>query len=67
LFGSAHAIKWEQNKPTIPSEENPNRIIVARALRGIDLEKESIKIGGRKGHASRAIKLKPNMIEMLKT
>jgi hypothetical protein len=37
------------------------------SVRGIDLEKESIKIGGRKGHASRAIKLKPNMIEMLKT
>jgi len=35
--------------------------------RDMDFERETITIRGRKGHASRTIKLKPNPIAMLKT
>jgi integrase len=34
--------------------------------RDIDFERETITIRGRKGHASRTIKLKPNVVAMLK-
>jgi integrase len=37
------------------------------SLRDIDFERETITIRGRKGHASRTIKLKPNVVAMLKT
>jgi integrase len=37
------------------------------SLRDIDFDRESITIRGRKGHASRTIKLKANTIAMLKT
>jgi integrase len=37
------------------------------APKDVDFERESIGIRGRKGHASRVIKLKPNAIAMLKT
>jgi integrase len=37
------------------------------ALRDVDFDRESITIRGRKGHASRTIKLKANTIAMLKT
>jgi len=37
------------------------------ALRDIDFERETLTVRGRKGHASRTIKLKPNAIAMLKT
>jgi integrase len=36
-------------------------------LRDIDFERETITIRGRKGHASRTIKLKSNAVAMLKT
>jgi integrase len=36
-------------------------------LRDIDFDRETIAIRGRKGHASRTIKLKPNAIAMLRT
>jgi len=35
--------------------------------RDIDFERETITIRGRKGHASRTIKLKPNVVAMLRT
>ena len=37
------------------------------SVRDIDFERETITIRGRKGHASRTIKLKPNAIAMLGT
>jgi integrase len=37
------------------------------SLRDIDFERETITIRGRKGHSSRTIKLKPNVVAMLKT
>ena len=37
------------------------------SLRDIDFERETITLRGRKGHASRTIKLKPNVVAMLKT
>jgi integrase len=37
------------------------------AIRDVDFERETITIRGRKGHASRTIKLKPNVVAMLKT
>ena len=37
------------------------------SLRDIDFDRETITVRGRKGHASRTIKLKPNVVAMLKT
>jgi integrase len=42
------------------------REISGVSLRDIDFDRETITIRGRKGHASRTIKLKPNVIAMLK-
>ena len=39
----------------------------AVCLRDIDFDRETISIRGRKGHASRTIKLKANAVAMLKT
>ena len=36
------------------------------SLRDIDFDRETITIRGRKGHASRTIKLKPNVFAMLR-
>jgi integrase len=43
------------------------REISGVSLKDIDFDRETITIRGRKGHASRTIKLKPNVIAMLKT